>query len=58
MSRSKILQRIVDETPQQVKDSVRKYVNIILNKKKKNIPPCTNCRCTDLESWLNCESNR
>ncbi len=58
MARSKILQRIVDETPQQVKDNVRKYANIILSKKKKNIPPCTNCKCTDLESWLSCENNR
>ena len=58
MARSKFLQKIVDETPQQVKDNVRKYASILIKNKDKKIPPCTNCKCTDLEDWLACQSNR
>lgn len=58
MARSKILQRILDETPQRVKDNVRKYADTLIRNNKKNIAPCKDCRCVDLEEWLKCQDSK
>lgn len=58
MARSKFLQRILDETPDHVKVKVRKYADTLIRNNKKNIAPCKECRCADLEEWLKCQDSK
>ena len=59
MARSKFLQKIIDETPLSVKKRVRQYADSLIAKSKEGKQvSCTNCKCQDLEDWLNCHNKK
>jgi hypothetical protein len=59
MARSKIAQKILNETPLSVKRRVRQYADSLFGRSKEEKPSkCTNCKCQDLEDWLSCHSKK
>lgn len=59
MARSKFLQKIIDETPLSVKKRVRQYADSLKSRAKEGKQiNCTNCKCQDLEDWLNCHNKK
>lgn len=61
MARSKIAQKILNETPLSVKKRVRQYADSLFGRSKKEESDsriCKNCKCQDLEDWFDCHNKK